>query len=98
MTGSEGKVKVDENDKRFGTAIGTVNGTCRWFNGKPRVVGAEVKTVRERWLCPLEGCSGEMVSTGMMWPTGPGGYHHTCTECGLTAALSGVEYPRIVYE
>lgn len=66
-----------------------------WYSG-------EVKTrddgqpVTRHWMCPEEGCEGEMKSTGTMWPTGSPGYHHRCTVCGVGYAIHNQRFPRIV--
>lgn len=75
--------------------FGTTIGNSRWFNQEPKVKRIEVKTFRETWMCPCDGCSGEMTFNGMTWPTGDPGYHHTCSICEFTAAVH-VTYPRVV--
>lgn len=79
-----------EHDK-FGKPIGG----SRWFNQEPEVRRTEVKTFREEWMCPCDGCPGEMTFNGMSWPTGGPRYHHTCHVCGFTAAVHA-NYPRVV--
>lgn len=68
----------------------------RWFNGKPEVSERLVQTYEQRWLCPVKPCDGEMQFSGMVWPTGDPGYHHTCSKCGFKAAVCGGMYPRTV--
>ena len=84
---------------KFGNGIGVgfQEGYSRWFRGEPNIVRTQVVPVMERWMCPIENCTGEMKSTGGAWPVHPMGYHHKCDQCGFTAALSGVEYPKISY-
>lgn len=69
-----------------------------WFGGAPTLKKQPMQTVRVTWPCPKEGCEGEMQFNGYTWLTNPGGYHHTCTVCKYTAALSGKKYPSIEYE
>ena len=76
--------------EQFGSSIGG----SRWFNQNPNVSRKEVKTFREIWTCPIDGCEGEMVFNGLIWPTGQPGYHHTCKKCGFTAAIHD-KFPRI---
>ena len=82
------------NPDDFGTPIG---GT-RWFNGEPTLSESPVQTIRQRWICPMSDCGGEMVFNGFTWPTGNPGYHHTCNKCAFTAAVHGVKYPRVTYK
>lgn len=70
----------------------TITGS-RWFNQEPEIVERPVRTFEQRWLCPMDECSGQMVYNGMSWPMNPPGYHHTCSECGFTAAIHGKRYP-----
>lgn len=69
-----------------------------WHSGEPKIREEPVRPVRERWMCPKEGCVGEMVFNGTTWMTCDPGYHHTCSECGHTAAVRGATYPRVVYK
>lgn len=87
--------KPERNDEQFGNTIAG----SRWFKGEPQITRRVMRPVQERWLCPHDGCDGEMLSSGWNWPTNPPGYHHTCTVCGFTAApMSGQHFPRITYE
>lgn len=70
---------------------------CEWYSGKKEVKRFEVRVFEEHWMCPKEGCEGEMIPNGMVWPTGDPGIHHTCTKCKYTAAIHG-RYPRTVHE
>lgn len=70
-------------------------GGSRWFNQVP-TLGERVDKQNRlliTWLCPMDGCNGEMKSTGKRWLSSPPGFHHACTKCGFQAALEGVEYP-----
>lgn len=69
-----------------------------WFNGTAKVKREEVKTYHERWFCPMENCTGEMIYTGMSWPMNPPGYHHKCNVCGCGRAMEGKSYPRYVHD
>lgn len=69
-----------------------------WFKGEVVLTRTPLWPVRVRWPCPVDGCSGEMKINGFVWPTIPEGYHHTCTICGFTAAISGKRYPAVEYE
>ena len=66
----------------------------RWFRGEPLLIERPVRTYEQRWMCPVKPCDGEMRYNGMMWPTADPGYHHTCSKCGFTAAITGAQYPR----
>jgi len=68
-----------------------------WFGGEPNIQQEPKRPVLSRWICPQDGCGGEMKFNGMTWPMNPPGYHHTCDKCGFTAALSGRHYPTIEY-
>lgn len=84
---------IAEKDwNQFGSDIGG----SRWFHGEPMITKRQVTPVRASWLCPTE-CGGYMVFNGMTWPTGDPGYHHTCDQCGFTAAIHGHRYPEIQY-
>ena len=61
----------------------------RWFNGAPSVSVSGGEVV---WNCPSTGCNGHMRFNGSVWATGSPGYHHTCTNCGFTAALKGAVF------
>jgi hypothetical protein len=74
----------------------TISGS-RWFTGKPSVTRTRVIPIQVTWNCPIDGCDGEMVENGMVWPTGDPGYHHTCNKCGFTAAVHE-RFPRFEYE
>lgn len=37
--------------------------------------------------CPIDGCRGWMVSTGVLWPMGDPGHWYHCVECLFTAAI-----------
>lgn len=83
--------------EQFGTSIGIAfpqSQMSRWFLGKPNIVKT-YKLWTAKWICPIEGCFGEMIFNGAIWPMSPPGYHHTCDKCGFTAALSGRKYPGI---
>ena len=69
-----------------------------WFRGEPKTSRTRLVPVMVRWLCPQEGCSGEMKYSGSSWPTGTPGYHHYCSVCGQGAAMGGKQYPLIEYE
>lgn len=85
---------LDATDpENFGTTIAG----SRWFDGDPDISRKRMVPVRERWRCPMEACDGEMRFNGSVWPTGRQGYHHTCNECGFTAAIRGKKYPRITH-
>ena len=73
----------------------TVTMPCFAFDGTERYVQcvAEWHYI-QRWLCPNRECAGEMKDAGWMWPTFDPGHHHTCSECGFTAAIKGCTYPR----
>lgn len=87
-----------EEAEEYGTSIGGALGKAsRWFDGEPDVSRERVVPVRERWWCPMSDCDGEMTFNGSTWPTGRPGYHHTCGECGFTAAVRGKKYPRITH-
>ena len=83
--------------EEFGEPIGTPSGESRWFSRAPNIAEQPMVPIQERWLCPVEGCEGEMVYNGLTWPTASPGYHHTCTQCRFTAAVRGVHYPKISY-
>jgi hypothetical protein len=68
-----------------------------WFLGEPHIAQVLMVPVQERWLCPKEGCDGEMKFTGERWCTNPYGNHHKCAKCEYTAALRGETFPRIVH-
>ena len=87
----------DKNHEKFGSPIMTSQGPSRWFRGEPEISEVHMATFEQRWMCPMDNCNGEMQYNGSQWPMSPPGYHHTCTECGFTAALCGVSYPRNVY-
>jgi len=83
------------NDEEFGTTIAG----SRWFNQTPKTRRVKVETYEEHWDCPMQGCKGEMRSNGNVWPMHPAGYHHTCSECGFTAApYGGASFPRTFTE
>jgi len=67
----------------------------RWFNGEPEVTCKPVVPRRATWGCPIDGCNGTMEFNDMSRLTG---YHHTCTQCGFTAAIKHKKYPCITYE
>jgi hypothetical protein len=79
--------------EKFG---GTISGS-RWFKGEPKITTKRMYPVQARWLCPIEGCDGEMKYAGWTWPVNPPGYHHTCHVCGFTAAIHGKKYPCTEY-
>lgn len=85
----------ESEHEQFGSTIGSIGGGSRWFNREPEVRRTEVKTYRETWMCPCDGCHGEMEFNGHTWPTGDPGYHHTCSNCEFTAAVHAC-YPRVV--
>jgi len=87
----------DPRHEKFGQGIGalTTGGQSRWFNAEPEIAEKPVQTFEQRWMCPMDDCSGEMVFNGLTWPTGDPGYHHTCDTCGFTAAIHD-RYPRNV--
>ncbi len=83
------------NPEDFGRTIAG----SRWFKGPvTTLVRKKMIPVEVRWMCPMDGCDGEMEDNGMRWPMNIMGYHHTCTKCGFTAALSGKSYPTVEYE
>lgn len=69
-----------------------------WHHGEITKRKVPVRPVRVFWICPEGGCGGEMLPTGMIWPTGDPGYHHKCSKCGICLAVHGGTYPRIEYE
>lgn len=80
------KVNPEQEWETFGST--TVK--SRWFNQVPKVeLTADRRVV---WKCPTKDCFGEMVQTGMVWPTGQPGYHHQCNLCGFTAAVKGAVF------
>lgn len=68
-----------------------------WFNGEKDITEESVVPIRQRWMCPENGCDGEMIYNGTMWPMSPLGYHHICSKCGIGLAISGEHYPSIKY-
>lgn len=78
-------------------AIKTPVGVSRWFRGKPKLERFRVEVYEEHWLCPQDGCDGEMLPNGFVWPTGDPGHHHTCNKCEYTAAIHG-RFPRTVHK
>ena len=83
-------VRNPEHEKYGSTIAGS-----RWFKAQPIIREVRVVPYRQHWLCPIDG--GEMEFTGKIWPTGNPGYHHQCRICGFQAAITGGEFPRIVY-
>ena len=71
-----------------------------WWDGEyeSHVQMVPVRTARLTLLCPVYGCTGEMVATGAAWLSFPAGNHHKCNKCGELRAISGQSYPQIVYE
>ena len=65
-----------------------------WFSDalEPLEKKTEVRTYRVALSCPECG-KGEMVFTGMTWPTVHPGYHHQCTKCVFICAIQGHQYP-----
>jgi len=63
---------------------------------EPRIARAPVQPIRERWLCPVEGCAGEMKMSGFS-KTIVRRSAHRCDQCG-NVAYAKHSYPRIVYE
>jgi len=80
--------------------FGPTDGDSRWFNRAPEVLETPALVVRQRWMCPLRSCSGEMVFNGSAWGAGADGksrgWHHTCSVCGFTAALVDQKFPQFV--
>ncbi len=70
----------------------TITGS-RWFNQTPNVACTSDRRVV--WRCPAQDCFGEMVQTGIVWPTGDPGYHHECNLCGFTAAIKGAVFGQL---
>lgn len=70
---------------------------CEWFFAEPALESKPMRPVRVGWLCPTEGCAGEMVATGVNWPMNSVGYHHKCTVCNNILAIQGKTFPRIEY-
>lgn len=62
-------------------------GSSRWFYGAPTVVINEAGQMT--WICPVEGCGGEMEDTGEIWMSGDPGFHHQCNSCSFKAAITG---------
>lgn len=89
---------MSNSPEDYGTTIGTVAGPSRWFNGEPNLTRERLVPVMVRWICPMDGCGGEMKPAGFTWPMSPPGNHHKCTGCGFMAALRGKCYPAIEYE
>lgn len=83
----------DRGDAKFGNTIAG----SRWFTGEPELRRQRKIPVEVRWICPHDGCGGEMKLNGSVWPMSNPGYHHTCDKCGFTAAVHA-RYPRIEYE
>ena len=77
--------------------FGTTIAGSRWFNSEPKIVERLMVPIQERWLCPMDSCGGEMKFNGSTWPMSDPGYHHTCTKCEFTAAISSARYPRVTY-
>ena len=50
-----------------------------------------------RYYCDKDGCDGEMLPTGVCYPTYPGQYPHVCDKCGARLTFRDT-YPRIVWE
>ena len=69
-----------------------------WAKEPVSVMAEDLIPVRETLFCEAVECVGEMEFNGMAWPTSKMGYHHTCKDCGLTVAVTGKKYPRIVYK
>ena len=85
---------MTRDDGKFGEGIAS----SRWFKGEPQVTETRVVAYQQRWQCPHEDCPGEMIHNGRSWPDTPvPGYHHTCNNCGFTAAIYGIKYPRVVH-
>lgn len=78
--------------------IGTPVGPSEWFKGEMKLRTVRLAPVRVHWLCPQDGCAGEMKPNGLVWPTAQPGYHHTCTSCGYTCATTAGRFPRVEYE
>jgi hypothetical protein len=55
-----------------------------------------VTPVWRHWLCPKDGCDGEMKSTGHGLTTLSTSWQHRCTKC-QHEALAGANYPRVAY-
>ena len=85
--------KMNEEHEKFGNSCGG----SRWFKGEPKIEEQRMIPVNQRWICPIDGCGGEMKFNGMTWPTGSPGYHHSCNKCEFTAAIHGAKYPRMTY-
>ena len=84
---------INEEHEKFGASCGG----SRWFNAEPKIEERRMVPVQQRWICPIDGCGGEMNFNGMVWPTGDPGNHHTCNKCGFTAAIWNGKYPQIVW-
>lgn len=67
-----------------------------WFTGEPTFQDEPRVPVYRRWVCPQEGCGGEMVFSGASWMTVPPGHQHICDRCGFGAVLKNT-YPKIVF-
>jgi hypothetical protein len=71
---------------------------AEWHNGEVVTKRVEVKTFHEVWICPQDGCDGEMQYNGYSWSCYPEGHHHTCTKCGFTSVPhEGMMFPRQVF-
>jgi hypothetical protein len=56
----------------------------------------DVKTVYRHWLCPKDGCDGEMVGTGHGMSTNRTHWQHRCDKCGYEEWATR-SYPDIVH-
>ena len=66
---------------------------------EPMLKRVEMRTFEEHWVCPVEGCGGDMVYAKYVQPLGERpAYHHKCDKCGHVAAVILKQYPRTVNE
>lgn len=87
------RVLFKMNPEKEWETFGSTNVKSRWFNQAPTVEWSADRRVV--WKCPTKDCFGEMVQTGMVWPTGDPGYHHQCNLCGFTAAIKGAVFGEV---
>lgn len=68
-----------------------------YFHGEPDIKRVPVTTVRATWICPKEGCGGEMIATGLYQATNPPAFVHVCNKCHTHLLLDGKRFPSIEY-
>ena len=55
-----------------------------------------VRTVYRHWLCPNDGCDGEMIGTGKGFTTFKAAWENVCTVCGYKEWAS-CSYPVMLH-